>query len=123
MSSAIAAASITCAMFRRIRSRSERIFAITGSAEIPSAVPMNSANTSRGVPSPTKASGSATPTATPARTGSTRLPSATRAVARPSRRINAGSVSMPVRISSRNTPTQEGPASNARWSGSAGNSH
>ena len=49
MSLAIAAAISTCATLRRIRSRSERIFAITGSAEMPSAVPMNSANTKRSV--------------------------------------------------------------------------
>jgi hypothetical protein len=121
-SSAIAAAISTCAMLRRIRSRSERIFAITGSAEMPSAVPMNSANTSRSVDPPTNASGSARPRATPASTGSTRLPTATRAVARPRLRISAGSVSSPVRISRRNTPIQDGPASSARWSGSSGNS-
>ena len=79
-SSAIAAASSTWATLRRIRSRSERIFAITGSAEMPSAVPMNSAKTSRSVVAADEGARAArAPSAMPASTGITRLPIATRA--------------------------------------------
>ena len=71
-SSTIAAASSTCATLRRIRSRSERIFAITGSAEMPSAVPMKSAKTARSAPRAEEGSRAARRRAPmPASTGST----------------------------------------------------
>ena len=123
-SSAIAAAISTCAMLRRIRSRSERIFAITGSAEmLERRAHEQREDVARRSSPPTKTLGQREaerrrPRARAARgCRSRRAPSRGRAAgsARGRSRARSGS-------SSRNTPIQAGPASRPRWSGSGGNS-
>ena len=103
---AMPAATVIWPKSRLIKPSSERILAITASADTDSAAATNSANTVRSAPPPTKSSGNSRPVTSPAASGTTRLNPVTRAAARPRRRISARSVSNPAVTSSRATPSQ-----------------
>ena len=103
---AMPAATVIWPKSRLISPSSERIRAITASADTDRAAATNSANTVRSAPPPTKSSGSSRPVTRPPASGTTRLNPVTRAAARPRRRISARSVSNPAVTSSRATPSQ-----------------
>ena len=120
VSSATAAAMITEPVRVRKRSRSIRMRAITGIAEIDIAVARNRANTGRPTAVGTSASGNTIPSANPAANGRVKPPiqlpiTAARALARiPSR------ASRPPISTSITTPVHEKTSRRARWVGSAG---
>ncbi len=116
------AAIVSWPKLRRVRPSSLRIFAMTGSDEMLSAVARNSANTVRCPSSPRNCPGSRYAVPRPNANGTTTLPAETSTAARPSCRMSPRSVSNPVSASSMRMPTQPITSSIAELAASGGNS-